>query len=117
MNLIKNAIKFTRGGVIMITSSYCYTTEILTVKVKDSGVGIEPEDISKLFTRFGKLHRTAKINNDGIGLGLTIVKEIVESCNGSIMVESDGEGSGSTFTVSMQMSAIQNGLLLIENEA
>lgn len=46
----------------------------LIVHVSDSGVGIQAEDIPKLFNRFGKLHRTASMNNDGIGLGLTIVK-------------------------------------------
>ena len=46
----------------------------MIVHVKDSGVGIEAEDIPKLFSKFGKLHRTADINSEGIGLGLTIVK-------------------------------------------
>lgn len=97
--------------------AYLSESKTLIGQVRDTGAGIAAEDLPQLFSRFGKLHRTASMNHEGIGLGLTIVKEIVESCNGSIMVESDGEGSGSTFTVSMQMSAIQNGLLLIENEA
>ena len=42
--------------------------------VKDTGAGIAQEDIPKLFNRFGKLHRTAEMNHEGIGLGLTIVK-------------------------------------------
>ena len=44
------------------------------VNVKDNGTGIAKEDLSKLFTRFGKLHRTAEMNHEGLGLGLTIVK-------------------------------------------
>ena len=52
--------------------------------VRDSGVGINAEDFKKLFTRFGKLHRTSEMNSEGIGLGLTIVKNIVESNGGRI---------------------------------
>jgi len=48
------------------------------VHVKDTGVGINDEDIPKLFSRFGKLKRTAKMNSEGIGLGLTIVVKIIE---------------------------------------
>lgn len=57
---------------------YESANQMLTVEVLDSGVGIAPEDFPKLFTRFGKLHRTAKMNSEGIGLGLKIVKAIVE---------------------------------------
>ena len=46
---------------------------MLTVDVLDTGVGIAAEDFPMLFTRFGKLHRTAEMNSEGIGLGLTIV--------------------------------------------
>ena len=56
--------------------------------MRDTGAGIAPEDIPKLFSRFGKLHRTAEMNHEGIGLGLTIVKQIVESCGGKIGVTS-----------------------------
>ena len=51
--------------------------EQLVVHVKDTGVGIAAKDMGKLFTRFGKLHRTAAQNSEGIGLGLTIVNKIV----------------------------------------
>ena len=59
--------------------------------------------MASLFNRFGKLQRTAKLNNEGIGLGLTIVQQIVESANGTVKVESPGVGQGSTFKFSMQM--------------
>ena len=58
----------------------------MTVHVQDNGAGIEPDDIEKLFSRFGKLHRTAKLNHEGIGLGLTIVKQIVEASGGIVGV-------------------------------
>ena len=59
-----------------------------------------------MFTRFGKLHRTAEMNHDGIGLGLTIVKQIVEACNGVVEVHSDGIGKGSCFAFTMQIEAV-----------
>ena len=78
------------------------------MKVSDTGAGIASEDIPKLFTRFGKLHRTAQMNSEGIGLGLTIVNQIVEQCGGSVKVESKGLGHGSTFIFTMKMKAIYN---------
>ncbi len=75
INLIKNAYKFTSvGGKIEIKTSYDSQLSIMSVHVQDNGAGIAAEDIDRLFSRFGKLHRTAKLNNEGIGLGLTIVK-------------------------------------------
>ena len=78
---MKNALKFTMSGSIEIKASYMISPEgnLLIVHIKDSGQGITAEDIPKLFTRFGKLQRTAEMNSEGIGLGLTIVKQIVES--------------------------------------
>ena len=65
--------------------------------MEDTGVGISQKDFPKLFTRFGELQRTAQINNEGIGLGLNIVKQIVELCDGQVNVHSDGKGKGSVF--------------------
>ena len=66
-------------------------------------MGISSEDFPKLFTRFGKLYRTAQYNHEGIGLGLTIVKELVELNGGGIAVHSDGIEKGSTFCFTMAM--------------
>ena len=74
INLIKNALKFTKRGEVKINISYRSPSQLLVVHVKDTGAGIAIEDFPKLFTRFGKLQRTAEMNNEGIGLGLTIVK-------------------------------------------
>ena len=102
MNLLKNAIKFTQEGTIEIKASYRRAPEnLLIINITDSGVGIADEDFPMLFNRFGKLQRTADINSAGIGLGLFIVKSIVESCGGQVGVESDGIGLGSTFKFSL----------------
>ena len=74
INLVKNAIKFTQKGKISIKASYDTKNGLLVIHVRDTGTGIAAEDIPTLFKRFGKLQRTATLNNDGIGLGLMIVK-------------------------------------------
>ena len=73
--------------------------------MKDTGVGIAPEEMPSLFTRFGKLLRTANINHEGIGLGLNIVSQIVDSHGGHIDVQSDGPGKGSTFRVRIKLES------------
>ena len=60
-----------------------------------------------LFTRFGKLHRTAEMNSEGIGLGLMIVKHIVKRSEGRVSVFSEGVDKGTCFTFSMKMSLSQ----------
>lgn len=77
-------MKFTNKGGIRIKASYNPIEQELVIHVVDSGAGIEKEDIEKLFSRFGKLQRTAAINSDGVGLGLTIVKQVVDANNGQI---------------------------------
>ena len=74
-NLIKNAFKFTSSGSISVNIKYDVHNK-LQVEVKDTGIGITPEDIPKLFTRFGKLQRTSDMNSEGLGIGLEIVKQL-----------------------------------------
>lgn len=90
----------------MITA-YDQETELLKVHVFDSGSGIKQEDISKLFTMFGKLHRTAEINSEGIGMGLMICQKLVELNSGTIDVYSEGENLGSVFSFTMKMQLVQ----------
>ena len=74
INLVKNSLKFTQKGSIEILVRYHHWNSTLEVSVKDTGAGISAEDIPHLFQKFGKLHRTADQNCQGIGLGLLIVK-------------------------------------------
>ena len=74
INLVKNSSKFTTSGHIKIKYSYLYNKHKLIVHVEDTGKGIAEEDLPKLFTRFGKLQRTAAMNSGGLGLGLNIAK-------------------------------------------
>ena len=57
--------------------AYDYYVKMLKVHIFDSGKGIKQEELNKLFTKFGKLRRTAEMNSEGIGLGLMICKELV----------------------------------------
>ena len=107
INLIKNAIKFTEEGSIDICVKYTGLQRgKLEIEVKDMGHGIESIDLPLLFTRYGKLQRTAEMNANGIGLGLTIVKQIVDNYNGEVSVYSAGVGKGSTFSVTLMIEAV-----------
>ena len=103
INLVKNAFKFTVTGQIKVELSYDVQQCSLSGKVSDSGCGISEEDLPKLFSRFGKLARTADVNDEGIGLGLTIVKSIVRQHGGDVSVTSPGVGRGSTFSFELKM--------------
>lgn len=77
------------------------------VIVIDSGKGIDKDDMQNLFKMFGKLRRTAEINNEGIGMGLMICKQLVELNHGIIEVFSEGKDMGSAFSFAMKMSLPQ----------
>ena len=97
LNLIMNAIKYTPSGG-QVSIGLRKDAEHFQVKVSDTGIGIEDKDILRIFDRFyrEKSERTKHIS--GTGLGLTIVKGVVEAHHGSIYVESE-VGKGATFTV------------------
>ena len=98
-NLLGNAIKFTpAGGKVTVTSSR--QDGSVAVSIRDTGIGIQPEDLPLLFTQFRRLRGSAKI--EGTGLGLFIVKTIVEAHRGTVQAESAG-GSGSNFTVRLPL--------------
>ena len=103
INLVKNALKFTIRGMIKIVMAYDETDGKLFVHVADNGKGISENEIPKLFTQFGKLKRTAKMNHEGIGLGLLICDKLVRANGGAICVYSDGPEKGATFCFSMKM--------------
>ncbi len=95
-NLINNAIKFTETGGITV-ESHCFAgANHIKVCVRDTGCGIESEDISKLFQRFQQLGEPAHRKVGGTGLGLAICKEIIRLHGGKIEVESQW-GKGSCF--------------------
>lgn len=94
-NLIDNAIKFTPQGGRILVKGYAQQ-EMIRIEVTDTGVGISPQDLSRLFKRFSQLDMSTTRKVGGVGLGLSISKEIVEAHGGQIGVESE-QGKGSTF--------------------
>jgi len=107
-NLLSNAFKFTREGTVElgIECERVDDTIWLTAWVKDTGVGIKPDDMDKLFTLYSKMEEengrnTQNRRTEGTGLGLSISKKVAEMMEGSIDVESE-YGIGTTFTVKIK---------------
>ncbi|HEX7357205.1 MAG TPA: response regulator [Ignavibacteriaceae bacterium] len=96
-NLISNAIKYNREQGIINIKLYQSENYLIT-EIKDSGIGLKPEEKQKLFTEFFRAKNDKTKNISGTGLGLSIVKRIVDSYSGKIIVESD-YGEGTTFKV------------------
>jgi signal transduction histidine kinase len=102
-NLISNAIKYTQQGGVSVR-----VTEDLThveIAVSDTGIGIEARDRDRLFTRFFRARHAEEQSIQGVGLGLSITKSIVESHGGRIEVESE-IGKGSVFRVRLPLDAV-----------
>ncbi|MPN29012.1 Adaptive-response sensory-kinase SasA [bioreactor metagenome] len=99
LNLISNALKFTQpNGTIYVTIKESSSEKIL-IKVKDTGIGIPKEMLSKVFERYKQLGSTNH-QSQGSGIGLSLVKSIVTTHNGSIWVESE-VGKGSEFFIEL----------------
>jgi nitrogen-specific signal transduction histidine kinase len=95
-NLLSNAAKFTQdGGTITVTARRDENEVIISVA--DTGVGVAKEDQQKIFDEFYQVERDAKGKTPGTGLGLPLVRRLVELHGGRVGVESEGEGKGSTF--------------------
>jgi histidine kinase len=102
VNLVANAIHYTPEGGDVIISAARQTDEI-QISVQDTGVGIPPEHLANLFTRFYRVDKSRSRNaGGGSGIGLAIAKHLVEAHGGQIWAESKGDGQGSTFMFSLK---------------
>lgn len=99
-NLLKNAVEFTpeKGRICLRTTN---TNGRLKIEIEDSGIGIRPELLSKIFNAFERGDQTAFRRFGGLGLGLSIAKTVVEMHQGTLAAFSEGEGKGATFTVEL----------------
>ena len=104
-NLLSNAIKFTpRGGRVQIRSER--VNSHLEIVVSDTGQGISPDFLPHVFDRFRQADQKTSRQHGGMGLGLAIVRHLVEMHGGTVSAMSDGEGHGSTFTVMLPISPV-----------
>jgi signal transduction histidine kinase len=102
-NLLANAIKFTpEGGVVSV--SVTDRDDKLSIEVRDTGVGISSEFLPFIFDRFRQAEGAVTRTHGGLGLGLSIARHLVELHGGQITAESEGEGRGAAFTVSLPLS-------------
>jgi PAS domain S-box-containing protein len=104
-NLLTNAVKFTpKGGRIQVFLRRINSH--IEISVADSGQGIPPEFLPHLFTRFSQADTSIARKHGGLGLGLALVKSLVELHGGNVKASSDGDGLGSTFVVSLPLAAV-----------
>lgn len=103
VNLLDNAIKYTpSGGRVNVTARPSGTDVV--VEITDTGIGIPPDDISRIFERFYRVDKARSRELGGTGLGLAIVKHIIQGHNGRLNVQST-PGKGSTFSFSIKACA------------
>lgn len=100
INLVVNSIKYGKKGGVTTVSVDNYSKEKVIIKVSDNGEGIKQEHISRLFERFYRVDQSRSREQGGSGLGLSIVKHIIEAHNETILLKSSfGEGSEFSFTL------------------
>src|SRR4029079_7385291 len=104
INLLQNAIKFTSAEGRVELNWQRRGFEVV-VSVVDTGIGIDPEFLPLIFDPFSQEDASTRRNNTGLGLGLTIVRNIVELHGGTVTASSDGAGHGAIFAVSLPLSA------------
>jgi signal transduction histidine kinase/CheY-like chemotaxis protein len=104
-NLLSNGVKFTAAGGT-VTVSARQNDQFLTLAVRDSGRGISPDFLPYVFDRFRQADGSTTKQHGGLGLGLAIVRHLVELHGGSVRASSEGEGHGAQFEVQLPLRAI-----------
>ena len=100
INLLSNAIKFTGTGGAITVESFCDESDCCSIKVSDTGIGIAEENIAKIFEPFMQVESAKIRTQDGLGLGLPLVKRIMDLHGGEVNIEST-LGKGTTVTVTL----------------
>jgi signal transduction histidine kinase len=109
-NLFKNAIKFTGENGAITISSENHLPHILTLAVCDTGIGIEPEIMERIFNPFEQGERSFQRRFGGLGLGLTISKSLAQAHGASLIAKSEGTGRGATFLLTMKTAQLDAAL-------
>ncbi len=114
-NLLSNAVKFTtRGGQVKIGLGR--VDSHVEISVSDTGQGITPDFLPYVFDRFRQADGSTTRLHGGLGLGLAIVRHLVELHGGTVRAQSSGEGQGATFNVQLPLSAVRNADFGLRNE-
>ncbi|HLJ11562.1 MAG TPA: HAMP domain-containing sensor histidine kinase [Planctomycetaceae bacterium] len=101
-NLLENAVKFLGGpGEVTVEIWSDLRNRRAIIEIRDTGLGIEPEALREIFQPFVQATRSREQSRGGLGIGLALVKGLVELHGGRVMAASDGPGQGSRFTVSL----------------
>jgi signal transduction histidine kinase len=104
-NLVSNAIKYSPiGGKITVVVSH--ETDNTVIRIADEGAGLSPEDLGRLFGRFQRLSAKPTAGESSTGLGLSIVKRIIDMHGGEVIADSGGPGQGSTFTITLPATEV-----------
>jgi PAS domain S-box-containing protein len=107
-NLLHNAAKYTdHGGTIQLTA-HCEGCQAV-VRVRDTGIGIAPEFLPRIFDMFVQADRRTKSSQGGMGIGLTLVRSLVEMHGGQVEAFSDGPGRGSEFVIRLPLATTHHG--------
>ncbi|MEO6392316.1 MAG: ATP-binding protein, partial [Pyrinomonadaceae bacterium] len=101
-NLLSNAVKFTPGGG-RIDVELNRLGQQAQIQVRDSGLGIDAELLPRIFDRFDQAGQTSTRRHGGLGLGLSLVHQLVGLHHGSVRAESSGEGKGATFVIQLPL--------------
>lgn len=107
-NLLGNALKFTPAGGNVTMSAMCRDRTV-EIRVSDTGVGIDPQFLPHVFDRFRQGDSSPTRTHGGLGLGLSIAKQLVEAHGGTITVDSPGHALGTTFLVSLPLAIRASG--------
>jgi signal transduction histidine kinase/ActR/RegA family two-component response regulator len=114
-NLLSNAVKFTpRGGRIDVALEL--VGSVARITVRDTGIGIKPQFLPHVFDRFTQADSTSTRRHGGLGLGLAIVRQLVEVHGGTVRAESSGEGRGSEFSVMLPIRALAEGNEILKRQ-
>jgi signal transduction histidine kinase len=112
VNLVSNAVKYSpKGGTVTVSARRDANDEMVTVRVSDQGIGIDPADHEHIFETFHRVRRPETDEIRGTGLGLYIVKNLVEIQGGRIWVEPGPQGQGTTFAFTVPVAGFATALL------